>query len=112
MAVVSIIVTGQSVQLPTSQPSVGKPPRRKIVSSTFPTLVVILVNPPKANTQAVSLTDVDRDGDLDAIIGNASTSGSRQSNPNEVWLNDGNGVFSQSQTLLALGNTSSVVLAT
>jgi len=45
------------------------------------------------NNRGVALGDLDGDGDLDAFIANWYPQGSR---PNQVWLNNGNGVFTNS----------------
>src|SRR3989304_6003712 len=48
----------------------------------------------------VRLFDVDNDGDIDAVVSNYHTNEAIQKfKPDEVWLNDGNGNFSLSQTL-------------
>jgi len=46
------------------------------------------------DSRDVSLGDLDGDGDLDAFVANGSGGGS--SEPNRVWLNDGDGTFTQS----------------
>ncbi len=46
----------------------------------------------------VSLSDVDGDGDLDAVVGNGHTDDT--GSPNTVWLNDGTGRFTDSGQLL------------
>ena len=57
----------------------------------------------------VDIGDVDGDGDLDAFVANNTTG---QANPgNKVWLNDGNGVFTDSGQSLGMGPSFSVVLA-
>ncbi len=48
-------------------------------------------------TYAVALGDVDGDGDLDALIGNAPS-------PNRLLLNDGTGVFADASSQLPPGN--------
>ena len=53
----------------------------------------------------VALGDVDRDGDLDAVVANYD------STPNKVWLNDGNGQFHDSQQSLGELPTKAVGLA-
>ncbi len=52
------------------------------------------------DSQGVALADFDQDGDLDAVVANGS------GGPNRVWLNDGNGIFSDSGTVLGSGGTS------
>ena len=42
-----------------------------------------------SNSQDVSLGDLDGDGDLDAFVANWPQ-------PNKIWLNDGNGTFTDS----------------
>ena len=63
-------------------------------------------------SQAIDLGDVDGDGDLDAFVGNSQSSGESFSNdePNEVWLNDGDGNFSNSGQLLGQQRTYAVAL--
>ena len=46
-----------------------------------------------SNTRATSLGDLDDDGDLDAFVANVDE-------PNRVWLNDGNGAFTDSGQLI------------
>jgi hypothetical protein len=61
-------------------------------------------DPPPPRSYVVSLTDVDGDGDLDAVVGNGSNSFSDYGpqnadgswTPNTIWLNDGSGNFSDS----------------
>ena len=50
------------------------------------------------------LGDVDRDGDIDAFIAYYLV-------PNRLWLNDGNGVFSQTPTVYGGGNGGDMALA-
>ncbi|MFW6070710.1 MAG: FG-GAP-like repeat-containing protein, partial [bacterium] len=63
-------------------------------------------------SQAVALGDVDGDGDLDAFVGNTQSSEETFVNdePNEVWLNDGQGTFSDSGQLLGGQRTYAVAL--
>ncbi len=51
----------------------------------------------------VTLTDIDADGDIDAIVGNLNTE------PTEVWRNNGSGVFTNSAA--PLGQTGSIDIA-
>ncbi len=55
----------------------------------------------------VALGDVDGDGDSDAVVANSGVSGQ----PNEVWLNDGLGVFSNSRQNLGGQVSYAVALA-
>ena len=50
------------------------------------------------NASAAALGDLDGDGDLDAFIANSSHGGANPAD--KVWLNDGHGVFSDSQQSL------------
>jgi hypothetical protein len=63
-------------------------------------------------SQAVDLGDVDGDGDLDAFVGNTQTNVEvdRNNESNEVWLNDGEGNFSDSGQLLGRQRTYAVAL--
>jgi hypothetical protein len=63
-------------------------------------------------SQAIDLGDVDGDGDLDAFVGNTQSNGESISNgePNEIWLNDGDGNFSNSGQLLGQQRTYAVAL--
>ena len=63
-------------------------------------------------SKAVDLGDLDGDGDLDAFVGNTQTHGESVSNSeaNEVWLNDGDGNFSNSGQLLGQQPTYAVAL--
>lgn len=54
-------------------------------------------------TRGVAIGDVDRDGDLDAVVANWKS-------PNRVYLNDGNGNFADSGQLLGADEPSSCVL--
>lgn len=58
-------------------------------------------------SKSVELYDLDHDGDLDAFVGNE---GSGDGAPNTVWLNDGNGFFTDSGQLLGDGTTQHVAL--
>jgi len=53
------------------------------------------------NSKAASLADLDGDGDLDAFVANASDRGGS----NKIWLNDGNGNYTDSGQ--SLGNAES-----
>jgi hypothetical protein len=54
------------------------------------------------DSRAVALGDVDGDGDLDVFVGNDG--------PNQVWLNDGAGIYSYSEQDLGKDSTYTVVL--
>jgi uncharacterized repeat protein (TIGR01451 family) len=56
------------------------------------------------DTNAVALGDLDADGDMDLLFGNAL------SQANTLWLNDGSGVFSDSGQSLGEGNTQAIAL--
>ena len=60
------------------------------------------------NSFGVALADLDHDGDQDAFVANGAYSGG---NPNKVWLNDGQGSFTDSGQNLGHNNTGSVALA-
>jgi hypothetical protein len=57
----------------------------------------------------VSLGDIDGDGDLDAMLAIIKPSGF-PSAPNEVWLNNGSGYFTDSGARLGLDSTNQAVL--
>lgn len=60
------------------------------------------------NTGALALGDVDGDDDIDAFIGNAPYFAN--AGANELWLNDGDGVFSKDGQALGDGNTRAALL--
>jgi len=53
---------------------------------------------------SVALGDLDGDGDLDAFVANSNYG------PNEVWLNDGTGIFTDSGQLLGESSSNDVAL--
>lgn len=59
------------------------------------------------SSESVALGDVDGDGDLDAVVGNGTYQGGQ---PNQLWLNDGNGYFMNSNQALGVQNTLDVTL--
>ena len=54
-------------------------------------------------SSAVSLGDLDGDGDLDAFVSTSSSGSSISLGPNKIWLNNGSGIFTD--TGQALGNS-------
>ncbi len=62
-----------------------------------------------SNARGADLGDIDGDGDLDAFVANSSRDGS-PAIPNEVWLNDGTGTFTDSGQRLGAANSASVKL--
>lgn len=57
-------------------------------------------------TDAIAIGDLDGDGDSDAYFGNRSFS----QNPDEVWLNDGTGLFSNTAQLIGNETSANVLL--
>ena len=58
------------------------------------------------NTFGFEVGDLDADGDLDAVVANGTIfEGTLAEQANEIWLNDGSGVFTAGQELL--GNAAS-----
>lgn len=58
------------------------------------------------STMDVALGDVDGDDDLDAYVGNRTSYGI---GPNEIWLNDGSGIFTDSGQSLGISNNTYAV---
>jgi membrane protease YdiL (CAAX protease family) len=58
-----------------------------------------------ANTTAVALSDVDAEGDVDALVGAYRA-------PNRLWLNDGHGLFAEGSTRIPAGAFDTRVVAT
>ena len=56
-----------------------------------------------ALSQAAALGDLDGDGDLDVFIANGGP-GILEGQPDKVWINNGNGIFSSSQSLGSLSS--------
>jgi len=70
---------------------------------------------PPNNTQAVSMADLDGDGDLDVFNANrqsaiSQTRQSANSPANEIWLNDGAGKFVKTGQSLGIANSNAVAL--
>ncbi|MBK8902915.1 MAG: VCBS repeat-containing protein [Anaerolineaceae bacterium] len=65
-----------------------------------------------AGSEAIDLGDLDGDGDIDAFVGNTQDNGEELVNnlPNDVWLNDGRGQFSDSGQKLGQQRTYAVAL--
>jgi hypothetical protein len=65
----------------------------------------------KANSRGVALGDLDGDGDLDVFLGNGyRVTEAWGPEPNEVWLNDGTGHFSDSGQRLGFSDSGRVAL--
>jgi len=62
-----------------------------------------------ADSLNIQLGDLDGDGDLDAFVANANLYGG-QGEPNRIWLNNGNGIFSATTQLLGLSTSTAVAL--
>ena len=60
-----------------------------------------------SRSHAIALGDLDGDGDLDAFVGNQFFNDSRA---NKVWLNNGQGTFSDSEQLLGNSSTEDIAL--
>jgi hypothetical protein len=65
-----------------------------IVVASLLTACFFLTPPPRS--YSVGLSDVDGDGDLDAVVGNRPGNTDYPGEPNAVWLNDGVGHFTDS----------------
>ncbi len=61
----------------------------------------------RAISRSVELADLDGDGDLDAFVANGVKYWGNADQPNEIWLNNGSGVFTLGQQL---GNASNRVI--
>ncbi len=59
---------------------------------------------PPPRSYSVGLSDVDQDGDLDAVVGNGPGNTDYSGEPNMVWLNDGSGIFTDSGQRLIPAN--------
>lgn len=88
--------------------SSGNPPNRVYLNDGTGTLVA---GQSMSNRRSfgVALGDVDDDGDLDAFVANTGD-GSPPEGPNEVWLNDGDGTFTDSGQSLGMAESWSVAL--
>jgi hypothetical protein len=81
--------------------AVNLPQAQRQVASLLPTWPLSPFGPPPPLSYAVSLDDLDGDGDVDAVVGNGPTSNSEwgpgnsddSETPNSIWLNDGSGHF-------------------
>ncbi len=74
-----------------------------IVTSLLTACSLFPSGPPPPRSYAVSLSDVDGDGDVDAVVGNGPSysdygpgNSAGSSTPNAIWLNDGAGHFTDS----------------
>ena len=63
-----------------------------------------------ANSWGAAMGDVDDDGDLDAFVTNTSASKTGGGQGNKVWINDGNGNFTDSGQSLGAARSQSVFL--
>lgn len=65
-----------------------------IVAASLLTACSLFTPPPRS--YVVSLSDVDGDGDVDAVVGNRPGNTDYSGEPNAIWLNDGAGHFTDS----------------
>jgi len=63
-----------------------------------------------ADTKALVFGDVDGDGDLDVVLANWGHPGGARQSPNEVWINDGQGRFTDSDQRLGAQNSEDLLL--